>query len=417
MYKKIITKSIILLLITIPLLATDVSYNGLAHTSFATRFMEGDIAHYKQSIQLSIDMYKDISHFFIQPYATISKDNPISFDIREAYIELYLDNMDVKIGKQIIVSGQADALYLTDIVSPRNVADFVLSETSDMRIGIPAVKASYYFGNYTFDGIWIAQAIPTTTYSPDSIWSSPSNLLPSSATITTNIPPTPELLIENSEVFAKLRYFGPSISYEIIAGNTYSDEPYISNLTITTPSPLAGILDLKFDRYPILGGSFSTILGSFVVRGESILSFNKTFSAIETAPSPSVIEEEHHYLQGLIGFDWKLFGFDMSSQYMLSYIFDYHEGIVHQGMSTTEYSHLATFRVQKKFFEERFTFQLFSLIELNPLNTLIRPSVTYAVEDAVSLKAEILLFVGDENGLYGKYKNNSLTSLSLNWYF
>jgi len=107
----------------------------------------------------------------------------------------------------------------------------------------------------------------------------------------------------------------------------------------------------------------------------------------------------------------------MSSQYMLSHIIDYHEGIVHQGMSATEYSYLATFRVQKKFFEERFTFQLFSIIELNPLNALIRPSITYAIEDAVSLKAEVLLFVGDENGLYGKYKDNSLTSLSLNWYF
>jgi hypothetical protein len=417
MYKKIIIKSILLLFILLPLAAVDVSYNGLAHTSFATRFKEGDIAHYKQSIDLSIDMYKDISHFYIQPYATISKDNPVSFDIREAYVEFYLDSVDVKIGKQIIVSGQADALYLTDIVSPRNLKDFVLTETTDMRIGVPAVKASYYFGNYTFDGIWIAQGIPTTTYSQDSIWSSPSNLLPSSATITTNIPPTPELLIENSEVFAKLRYFGSSISYEFIVGNTYSDEPHISNLTITTPSPLAGTLDLQFDRYPILGGSFSTTLGSFVVRGESILSFNKAFSVLETTPSPSVVEEEHHYLQGLIGLDWKLFGFDMSSQYMLSHIFDYHEGIVHQGISANEYTHLTTFRVQKKFFEDRFTFQLFSLIELNPLNALIRPSITYAIEDAVSLKAEVLLFVGDENGLYGKYKDNSLTSLSLYWYF
>ncbi len=109
MYKKIIIKSILLLFILLPLAAVDVSYNGLAHTSFATRFKEGDIAHYKQSIDLSIDMYKDISHFYIQPYATISKDNPVSFDIREAYVEFYLDSVDVKIGKQIIVSGQADA--------------------------------------------------------------------------------------------------------------------------------------------------------------------------------------------------------------------------------------------------------------------------------------------------------------------
>ncbi len=102
---------------------------------------------------------------------------------------------------------------------------------------------------------------------------------------------------------------------------------------------------------------------------------------------------------------------------MVSFIGNYNDKIVHQGRFASEYSHLVTYRAQKKFFEDRFTFQLFSLIELDPVNALIRPSITYEIEDAVSVKAEVLLFVGDDDGLYGTYKDNSLTSVSLYWYF
>ena len=407
-----------ILTIILPLTATDVSYSGLSHTSLATRFTKADIAHYKQSIDLSIDMYKDISHFFIQPYASISKDNDFSFDMREAYAEFYLNNLDLKIGKQIIVAGGADALFLTDIISPRNIKDFVLTETPDMRIGVPAIKGSYYLGDYTVDAIWIAQAIPTSTFAQDSIWSLPPSLFPPNLNVTIDPPTTPELSLENSEVFGKLRYFGSSISYEIVTGFAYSDEPHINDLTVALPNVT---LEQSFDRYPILGGSLNTAVGPVVIRGETNISFNKAFTSISKNPGPPLTAtatvEEHNYIQGLVGLDWKLFGFDMSSQYMLSYISDYNERLVHQGRYASEFSHLATFRLNKKFLDDKFTFQLFTLIELDPLNALVRPSLTYEIEDAVSLKAEVLLFAGDETGLYGKYKDNSLTSISLYWYF
>ncbi|NCB00861.1 MAG: hypothetical protein EOM67_01670 [Spirochaetia bacterium] len=417
MNKKILTITILIVSIMIPLSAADLSYSGLSHTSLATRFSEGDIAHYKQSIDLSVDIYKDISHFFIQPYLTLTKDSGVAFDVREAYAEFYFETIDLKIGKQIIASGQADALYLSDIISPRNVKDFILTETNDMRKGVPAIKGSYYVGNYTIEGIWITQAIPTTTFSLDSIWISPPSILPTGATATMSPPAQIEPLLKNSEVFAKLCYFGSSISYEIVGGYTYSDEPHISSLTVNTSSPLSVTLSQEYARYPVLGGSFSTAIGPVVLRGEANVSFNKKFTSISMGPSPTATPEEHHYIQSLIGLDWKLFGFDMSSQYMLSFIEDYHQGLVYQGRYANEFSHLATYRLQKKFFEDRFTFQLFTLIELDPLNALIRPSLTYEIEDAVSLKGEVILFVGDEDGLYGTHKDNSLASVSLYWYF
>ena len=417
MHKKLILFAIASIVIILPLAAIDVSYNGLSQTSFASRFEEGDIAHYKQSIDLSVDMYKDLSHFFIQPYATIEKDESVSFDIREAYVEIYLDNIDLKIGKQIVVAGEADALYLTDIISPRNLQDFVLTETRDMRKGVPAIKSSLFLGDYTVDAIWITQAVSTTTFSPSSIWYYPPTLLPPTASVTINEPSTPDALLENSEVFGALRYFGSSISYELVGGYTYSDDSHISSLSITSPSPLEVTLEQEYGRYPVVGGSISTTAKSIVIRGEANVSFDKPFSSIDTTGALSVTVENHNYIQGLVGLDWKLLGFDMSLQYMLSYISDYHEHIVFQGKYTDEYSHIATYRMQKKFFEDKFTFQLFTIAELNPINGLIRPSLTYEIEDAVSLKAEVLLFVGDESGVYGKYRDNALTAVSLYWYF
>ncbi len=417
MHKNIIILAILIISILIPLAAVDVSYNGLSHTSLAMSFDGGDITHYKQSINLSVDMYKDISHLFIQPYVTIAKDESVSFNIREAYAEFYLDNIDIKVGKQIIASGQADALFLTDIITPRNLQDFVLTETPDLKKGIPAIKGSYYIGDYTIEGIWVTQFSPTSLYDSSSIWSSLPLILPPSATVTMREPEMPEISLENSEVFAKLHYFGSLINYEIVGGYTYSDEPHISSLTVTYPSPLAVTLSQEYDHYSVIGGSLSTVVGPVVIRGESILSFDKAFSSVTTAPAPSTVAEGHNYLQALFGVDWKLLGFDISNQYMLSYITEHHDSLVYQGRYVDEFSHVATLRVQKKFFDDRFTFQLFTIAELEPFNALLRPSLTYEIEDAVSVKTEVLLFMGDEEGLYGKYKDNSLIALSLYWYF
>ena len=91
-----------------------------------------------------------------------SKDQVYSWDLllKEAYFDLYqfgLEDLDVRIGRQIISWGTADALNPTNNISPDDMSDvFNFGE----HLGSNAINASYYFGDYTINGIYIPTFTP-----------------------------------------------------------------------------------------------------------------------------------------------------------------------------------------------------------------------------------------------------------------
>ncbi|MBK5262779.1 MAG: hypothetical protein JJE17_09460 [Peptostreptococcaceae bacterium] len=107
----------------------------------------------------------------------------------------------------------------------------------------------------------------------------------------------------------------------------------------------------------------------------------------------------------------------MSTQYIFGYVHDHHDKLMEQGKYLKEFSHTFTFRVQKTFFSDRLAAKLFTYVEADPLNALIRGSLAWTVEDGVVLEGGLDLFVGDEDGTFGSYKDNSLAWMALRWYF
>ncbi|HCU29993.1 MAG TPA: hypothetical protein DIC57_04890, partial [Sphaerochaeta sp.] len=63
------------------------------------------------------------------------------------------------------------------------------------------------------------------------------------------------------------------------------------------------------------------------------------------------------------------------------------------------------------------TARLFAYLEAEPLNALIRPSVSYNFGNGVLLEGGFDLFLGDEDGTFGTYGSNSLAWAALRWYF
>lgn len=90
--------------------------------------------------------------------------------LRELYLDLYFNNFDLRIGKQQIVWGKADGAFITDLVSPLNLTEFLLPDFDEIRIGVNAVKFDYYLGNNTFEIIWLPNFTPAEKPGDGSIW-------------------------------------------------------------------------------------------------------------------------------------------------------------------------------------------------------------------------------------------------------
>ena len=175
--------------------------------------------------------------------------------LKKVYGEFYLDETDVKIGKQRIVWGKTDGLNPTDNFNPE---DMTRPFVDDNKIAIPAVRAKHYYQDWIFDVVWAPRFEAPKFARAGERWSViPRGIID---------PIIPEAKIENSEFGIRVSHWTPAIdiSYSYFRG--YSKDPYFPSQPVERNGEY--VWHLKFYRINVLGGDFAKDFGSFVVRGE-----------------------------------------------------------------------------------------------------------------------------------------------------
>jgi hypothetical protein len=185
-----------------------------------------------------------------------------------------------------------------------------------------------------------------------------------------------------------------------MGGYMWDDEP---TLTPEPPEPLPA-LDHK--RLGVAGGSFSSAVGDFVVRGEGAYYTGKYFQG---PMGQTPIEKD--YINYLAGIDLRQNGWYLSTQFIQKFILDYDDQIVQDEINNT-----MTFVVSKDVLRDTLRFEVFSYVELNNLNTLIRPKVAYDLTDGLEISLGSNIFVGDE-GTFGQFNDNNMIYTKLKYSF
>ncbi len=415
--QKLLFVFLMLIMAGLPSLAANSTFSGMVRDYAAVRTQTMDIPVHEQTLDAFYEHTTDRGQLTFHPVVYSNPNKALQFDLAEAYFDFYLKRADVRIGKQKVIWGEAEGAFITDLVSPRDMRSFILADFSEIRKAVPAFKVDYYTGPYTLQGIWVTHFIPTSLPSQDSMWAqSPTLPFPATVTSVTFKEPTmPDASLENSEVFLSLGRFGNAISWKLNGGYVFTDEPLASS--VTAPDSATRVISQAYERYTFVGGSFNTALGGVVLRGEAALALDKPMNSLDTSINPPITIEKHSQIQALVGLDWNMAGAQWSSQYLMIYTHDHTDTLVSQMKPIREFAHTFTFRVQDTFFDDQLTARLFAYLEAEPLNALIRPSVSYNFGNGVLLEGGFDLFLGDEDGTFGTYGSNSLAWAALRWYF
>jgi hypothetical protein len=348
--------------------------------------------------------------FKFNPYLHYYSDKKIDLGIREAYVNLFFNNFDLKIGKQQIIWGKAEGVFITDIVSPKDLREFLLPDFDEIRTGITAFKLNYTKGSHTLDAVWAPVFTPTQMPESGSIWE---------AKMDFPIAPTYDYStsvvqgnLENSEYFARYSLMASAFDFELVGGQFYYDDPAMHLTKQINPATMQLIgltVRPEYHRVNMGGGSFSVPLGGFVVRGEGAYYNGRVFQTTDATIKDATIEKDNlHYMAGL---DYTLAGVKLSAQFIQEYILDYEEGIYFDEMENT-----MTFLAKKDFLRERLWLELFSYIGLNNEDALIRPKVTYAFADGFEILCGANIFLG-EQGRFGQYDANDMIYLKFKYSF
>jgi len=395
--------------------AQTADFNGFMRNYTGVLYNNGDLSILQNTFNLDVSKTGDKIAFKVNPLLYHYWSDSLDLKLREAYVDMYFDNFDIRIGKQQIVWGKADGVFITDVVSPLNLTEFLLPDFDEIRTGVNAVKFDYYLGNSTVELIWISQFTPTEMPNQNSMWFI-QPVFPAPTTFDwskSSIIPS----LKNSEFFAKYKAMTSIIDFEVMTGYTWDDNPTMHvqkefGVNPATMQPmLTGInITPEYHRLFLAGGSFSTEIKGIVLRSEAAYYNGKYFQTEDPAAVDAIIQKD--YLHYLFGLDFNIGGVKLSTQFIQQYILDYNDFITNHEIENT-----MTFMARFDAVRETLHLELFSYIGLTNEDALIRPKITYDFDDSFSILLGSNIFIGDENGRFGQYKDNSMIYLKFKYSF
>jgi len=407
---------LMLSLFTAPFLsAQNVDISGYARNYTGVLFDSGDFSILQNTLNLNFEKRGSKVAFKANPMLYSYNTDSLKLNMREIYLDLYFNNFDIRIGKQQVVWGKADGVFITDVVSPLNLTEFLLPDFDEIRSGVYATKVNYYIGNNTFELIWIPVFTPIETPASNSIWYIQPEF-PIQPTFD-NSKKKVNASLENSEIFAKFTGITSFVDFEIMGGYTWDDVPVMHvNKTFgidpNTHSPVLNTLNIipEYHRLTLGGGSFSTQIKSVIFRGEAAYYNGKYFQTEDMQAVDALVEKD--YLHYVLGLDFNIKSVKFSTQFIQQYILNYEPGMI-----SNETENTLTFLAHADVLRETLHLEFFSYIGLSNEDALLRPKITYDYDDSFSILMGGNIFVGDENGRFGQYKDNSMIYAKIKYSF
>jgi len=378
------------------------------HTAFLVA--SGDYSIVENTLDLTLDQSRGNVAFRVDPYVYQRPGEELEIDLRQAYVDIYWDSADLRVGRQQVIWGKGDGVFITDVVSPKDLRRFILPDFDEIRIGVEAVKFDYYRDSGALEVVWIPVFTPMRSPDDGSIWA---------RSIEFPVDPSFDMSskdvdasLENSEVFAKYSLLSSSFDLEMMAGYAWDDAPAMhmsAELDPDSHEMVSLTITPEHHRLPLVGGSFSTGVGGAVVRGEGAYYWGKHLPTVSPLIEDGVLERD--YVHYLLGVDWAFLGVNVSAQFISEVILDYEDSL-----APDEYTNWVTFLASDSFLNDTLNLEFFSYLGLSDSDALLRPKVSYDIADGFEILVGADLFVGDE-GTFGAYHENDSVYAKLKYSF
>lgn len=319
--------------------------------------------------------------------------------LREVYVNTYLGNFDIRVGQQIVVWGRADGFNPTNNITPRNILIFS-SDEDDRRLGNFLFRANYNLNPFRLEAIFVPKYRSSIL---------PTALFPMEDFVEIGDQDNPDATLKNSSVALKLDILLNSVEGSISYFHGFMPMPGISLQSISTEGGLSAVVANKPYKMDVLGGDFSTTLGSFGFRGEvayrnPVADYTSDYNV--HVPNPEI--------QYVIGSDKTIGDFSVILQYIGRYVIDFTE-FKETGFPTdqlyinnrmiayqlNERSHAVFLRPSMVFFHETVDIELLAYYDMTTKESLIRFLLLYDLMDGLTFKIGAESYNGPENTLFG----------------
>ena len=336
-------------------------------------------------------------------YNSIVKDQS-GFSLREAYGYFSVGNWDIRAGRQIVTWGVADAMRLTDIISPMDFTEYLAQDYDDIRVPVTGIRVKYIKPSWAAE--IIAVPVPSFFELPidkSNPWAISFPGVNQPYLIDVNNVPAKRLC--NSEYGGKFSVFLPGVDFSVSALHTWNKMPVFTHKTDEAGELL---FTGEHRRMTMIGADASVPVGKLVFRGE----FAEYLDEAQTPAKSGMMPPRKNTTNALLGIDfypgndWTL-----AVQYSHKYISGFSADV-----SGYQNSGMATVKIGKDLLHNTLNLSTFAYVDVTNGGIYNRLAADYAITDQIHALIGYDFFHADA-GIFAMYSKNSEIWLKLKYSF
>ena len=310
--------------------------------------------------------------------------------IRELYADMYLGNLDVRLGKQFVVWGVLEGVRITDEINPMDFRELILPDLLDYRIPLWMAKFDYYRPEASYQFLWIPDIRFHKPAPPGSEWE-----------LLQEVPGTryPQSFnYKNSEFGYKVNtnLWDTELAFSYFY--TWDDFPVIFRHALLDQS-----IDPQFfptyTRLSMYGATFVKQLSSYILKGEMAYVTGKYFAVANVDENHDGWldkngEFQRDHLRWGLGMDFNWQGADISPSIVQWIIFNYDPAIIQDQFDTG-----INLFVRKEYPDSSTIFSLLAIYLVNLEEVYLKPKWTFRITDHFQIATGVDMFFGRSSQL------------------
>lgn len=340
---------------------------------------------WKLSARLDADAAPDIeSDIYPSP---VRRDLRHEAMLREAYVDIANGNWEYRLGRQHVVWGEMVGLFFADVVSARDLREFLLPEFDQMRIPQWAARSEYFGDDWHVEALWI----PFPSY--DDIGKPGGEFYPFAA-------PPGALIAGEEKPSNRLGNMNWGLRGSTLINGWDVSAFYYRSTDITQTFYRTSVAPLVFeprhDRIRQIGATFSKDMGNFVLKGEAVHTHGRKFNT--TDPAALFGLKESGTLDYVLGVDVPIGGsWRVNTQYYARTFLDHSPSM---GIKRNEDG--VTLLVNHEF-NDALEAEVLLVSSLRRDDYMLRPKVIWQMSPAWRGTAGLDILNGNGEGLFSRF--------------
>lgn len=327
--------------------------------------------------------------------SAVRQDQRFEAMIREAYVDFSASDWEFRLGRQHVVWGEMVGLFFADVVSAKDMRQFVLPDFDMIRIPQWAARAEYFSGDFHAEAVWI----PYMSY--DDIGKPGAEFYPLNPPAVTGFQTV--FAREKKPIGLDEAAYGARLSW-------LKDGWDMSGFYYTANDPAAafsrqispGTITYQpiHERIHQLGATLGKDLGPVVLKAEAIYTRDKRFNTTDLADADGLVKQ--NLLDYIVGLEWSFpQETRFNAQFFQRWFTNHDDGIVPDKTESGVSLLLSTQALHPRLEPE-----LLLISSLNRADWLAQFKLTWKMDGNWRLTTGVDIFEGPANSLFGTYDNN-----------